>query len=164
MAIRCWYLWCGWLLAMGKTQRRLCKRFGPMVGHKQPSSDRAYLRWHHVFLVHGWCAWNYDSVSATAVDSGFNLSTLTDIGINGGSPFSDSALTGSTWDLRMYSGASTADQVASVYALGSMRAMQASRRRFPSQAQSRYWWRAYSACYSERLWEKIDKYRIIPAK
>ncbi len=62
---------------------------------------------------------NYDSVSSTAVDPGFNLSTLTDIAVNGGSPFVDPALTGSTWDLRMYSGALSADQVASVYAVGS---------------------------------------------
>jgi hypothetical protein len=52
-------------------------------------------------------------------DPGFNLSLLPQIGINGGSPFDDPVLTGSTYDYRIYSGALSADQVASVYALGS---------------------------------------------
>jgi hypothetical protein len=52
-------------------------------------------------------------------DPGFNLSTLTQIGLNGGSPFPDPVLSGSTYDFRIYSGALSADQVAGVYALGS---------------------------------------------
>ncbi len=52
-------------------------------------------------------------------DAGFNLSSLTDVALNGGNPFGDPALTGSTYDFRIYSNALSADQVASVYALGS---------------------------------------------
>lgn len=55
----------------------------------------------------------------TLSDAGFNLSSLTDIGLNGGNPYGDPALNGSQYDFRIYSGAVTADQVASVYALGS---------------------------------------------
>jgi hypothetical protein len=62
---------------------------------------------------------NYSGLPATADDPGFNLSTLTAIGINGGSPYDDPALTGSTWDFRIYGQALTADQVAGVYGLGS---------------------------------------------
>ncbi len=52
-------------------------------------------------------------------DPGFNLSLLPQIGLNGGSPFPDPVLTGSTFDYRIYSDALSADQVASVYNLGS---------------------------------------------
>jgi len=52
-------------------------------------------------------------------DPGFNLSTLPNIGINGGSPFNDPSLTGSTYDFRIYSGALSADQVATNFAAGS---------------------------------------------
>ena len=62
---------------------------------------------------------NYSSLPATVVNPGFNLSTLTSIGINGGSPYGDPSLTGSTTDFRIYSGALSADQVAGVYSLGS---------------------------------------------
>ena len=62
---------------------------------------------------------NYNGLPATAVDPGFNLSTLTYIGINGGSPYDDPTLTGSTYDFRIYSQALTADQVTSMYNLGS---------------------------------------------
>ena len=55
---------------------------------------------------------------ATAVDPGFNLSTLTSIGVNGGSPWGDPSLTGSTSDFRIYNHALTETQVASVYTLG----------------------------------------------
>ena len=55
---------------------------------------------------------------ATISDAGFNLSSLTDVGLNGGNPFGDAALTGSTYDFRIYSGAISADQAASLYALG----------------------------------------------
>jgi hypothetical protein len=61
---------------------------------------------------------NYSGLSATAVDPGFNLSSLTDVAINGGSPFPDPALTGSTYDFRIYSGALSADQVAANFAAG----------------------------------------------
>jgi len=49
---------------------------------------------------------------------GFNLSTLTQIGLNGGSCFGDPVLTGSTHDFRIYNDALLAGQVAAVYALG----------------------------------------------
>lgn len=62
---------------------------------------------------------NFASLPATVVNPGFNLSTLTSIGINGGSPYGDPSLTGSTYDFRIYSGALSADQVAGVYSLGS---------------------------------------------
>ncbi len=62
---------------------------------------------------------NYAGLPATAVDPGFNLSTLTNIGLNGGSPYNDPTLTGSTWDFRIYGQALTPDQVASLYSLGS---------------------------------------------
>jgi hypothetical protein len=56
---------------------------------------------------------------ATLSDAGFNLSSLTDVGLNGGNPYGDAALTGSTYDFRIYSGAISADQAASLYTLGS---------------------------------------------
>ncbi|HUO08367.1 MAG TPA: LamG-like jellyroll fold domain-containing protein [Phycisphaerae bacterium] len=62
---------------------------------------------------------NFSGLSATLVDPGFNLSTLTAIGINGGSPYDDPSLTGSTYDFRIYGGALSADQVASLDSLGS---------------------------------------------
>jgi Concanavalin A-like lectin/glucanases superfamily/PEP-CTERM motif len=65
--------------------------------------------------VDGQVANHVSSVS----DAGFNLSSLTDVGLNGGNPYGDAALTGSTYDFRIYSGSLSADQVASVYALGS---------------------------------------------
>ena len=61
---------------------------------------------------------NYSGLSATATDPGFNLSTLTDIGINGGSPYGDPALTGSTYSFGILSGAISASQVAKLYGLG----------------------------------------------
>jgi hypothetical protein len=51
-------------------------------------------------------------------DPGFNLSTLVNIGINGGSPYSDPSLTGSTYDFRIYGKSLTAGEVSSVFALG----------------------------------------------
>lgn len=50
---------------------------------------------------------------------GFDLSTLTQIGLNGGSCYGDPVLTGSTHDFRIYDGALAAGGVAAVYALGS---------------------------------------------
>lgn len=54
----------------------------------------------------------------TLTDPGFNLSTLTRIALNGGSPYSDPALTGSTYSFAIFNQALTADQVAADYALG----------------------------------------------
>jgi len=62
---------------------------------------------------------NFSGLAATGTDVGFNLSTLTDIGINGGSPWGDPSLTGSTYDFRIYGQSLNADQVAAVYGLGS---------------------------------------------
>lgn len=51
--------------------------------------------------------------------TGVNLSTLaTQIGINSGAPFPDPSLVGSTHDFRIYDGALSASEVASVFALG----------------------------------------------
>ena len=61
---------------------------------------------------------NYSGYSATLADPGFNLSTLPDIGINGGSPWGDPALTGSTYDFRIYGQSLTPAQVATVFGLG----------------------------------------------
>ena len=62
---------------------------------------------------------NYSGYSPTASDPGFNLSTLKDVGINGGSPWGDPALTGSTYDFRIYGQALTSGQVAVMYGFGS---------------------------------------------
>jgi hypothetical protein len=62
---------------------------------------------------------NFAGLPATVINSGFNLSTLTSIGINGGSPYGDPSLTGSTYDFRIYGQSLTADEVSSVYGLGS---------------------------------------------
>lgn len=62
---------------------------------------------------------NYSGLASTAIDTGFNLSTLTAVGIGGGSPYDDPSLTGSTYDFRIYGQSLTADQIASVYSLGS---------------------------------------------
>jgi hypothetical protein len=56
---------------------------------------------------------------ASISDAGFNLSSLTDVGLNGGNPYGDLALTGSTYDFRIYSGSLSAGQVAALYGLGS---------------------------------------------
>jgi uncharacterized protein len=61
----------------------------------------------------------YDVLPSVVVNPGFNLSTLTSIGINGGSPWNDPSLTGSTYDFRIYTSALSASQVASIYSLGS---------------------------------------------
>lgn len=51
-------------------------------------------------------------------DPGIVLATLTYIGVNGGSPWQDNALNGSTLDFRIYGQALTAAQVANSYTLG----------------------------------------------
>ena len=61
---------------------------------------------------------NYSGYAATLADPGFNLATLPDIGINGGSPWGDPALTGSTYDFRIYGQTLTPAQVSAVYGLG----------------------------------------------
>ena len=55
---------------------------------------------------------------SSVTDAGFNLSTLGVIGINGGSPYDDYSIAGSTYDFRIYDQVLTADQVAAVYVLG----------------------------------------------
>lgn len=54
----------------------------------------------------------------TLTDPGFNLSALTDIALNGGSPYSDPALTGSTYSFAIFNQSLTAGQVAAVYGVG----------------------------------------------
>jgi hypothetical protein len=61
---------------------------------------------------------SYSGLSPTITDPGLNLSTLTRIGINGGSPWPDNSINGSTLDFRIYGQALTPPQVASIYALG----------------------------------------------
>jgi PEP-CTERM motif len=51
-------------------------------------------------------------------DPGFNLSSLPNVAIAGGSPYNDPAMTGSTYSFAIFNGAATADQVASLYSLG----------------------------------------------
>ncbi|MCE5187554.1 MAG: PEP-CTERM sorting domain-containing protein [Planctomycetaceae bacterium] len=62
---------------------------------------------------------NFAGLPATVDAPGFNLSLLTYIGINGGSPYGDPVLTGSTFDFRIYDHSLSAAQVAGVYGLGS---------------------------------------------
>lgn len=62
---------------------------------------------------------DYSGLASTLINAGFNLSTLTAIGVNGGSPYGDPSLTGSTYDFRIYGQALSAAEVAAVFALGS---------------------------------------------
>jgi autotransporter-associated beta strand protein len=62
---------------------------------------------------------DYSGLPSTLVNPGFNLSTLTYIGLNGGSPWPDPVLTGSTFDFRIYNSSFGATQVAALYGLGS---------------------------------------------
>ena len=57
-------------------------------------------------------------LKSSVTDVGFNLSTLGVIGINGGSPYNDYSITGSTHDFRIYNQGLSADQVSSLYTLG----------------------------------------------
>lgn len=70
------------------------------------------------FYVDGVLA-DYAGLPSTLVNPGFNLSTLTSIGVNGGSPYADPSLSGSTYDFRIYGQGVTAGQVAALYTLGS---------------------------------------------
>lgn len=62
------------------------------------------------FAAYGW--------PDTLTDPGFNLSMLTHIALNGGSPYNDPSLTGSTHSFAIFFGAMTADQVGADYGLG----------------------------------------------
>lgn len=61
---------------------------------------------------------SYAGLPPTITDPGLVLATLTYIGINGGSPWADNSINGSTRDFRIYGQSLTASQVASAYALG----------------------------------------------
>ncbi|HSU54169.1 MAG TPA: LamG-like jellyroll fold domain-containing protein [Candidatus Dormibacteraeota bacterium] len=64
----------------------------------------------------GWDAAN--GVSPTTTDPGLNLSSMTFIGINGGSPWPDNSIKGSTLDFRIYGQSVSSSQAASLYSLG----------------------------------------------
>ena len=55
---------------------------------------------------------------SSVIDAGLDLSALDVIGINGGSPYPNYSITGSTYDFRIYDQSLTANQVGAVYALG----------------------------------------------
>jgi len=57
-------------------------------------------------------------VTPTITDPGLNLSSLTFIGINGGSAWPDNSINGSTLDFRIYGQSVTPGQAASLYGLG----------------------------------------------
>jgi len=61
---------------------------------------------------------SFSGLPPSITNSGLVLSTLTYIGINGGSPWADNSINGSTLDFRIYGRALTGPQVASLYALG----------------------------------------------
>jgi hypothetical protein len=67
------------------------------------------------YYVDGAIAWQAPTVN----DPGFNLSSLPEIAIGGGSPYNDPAMTGDTWSFAIMSGAISSNQVASLYGLGS---------------------------------------------
>lgn len=56
--------------------------------------------------------------SDTLTDPGFNLSLLTHIALNGGSPYNDPALTGSTYSFAIFNGAMSDGQVSADFSLG----------------------------------------------
>lgn len=60
-----------------------------------------------------------NGLSASIVVPGLDLSSLTQIGINGGSPWPDNSMAGSVYDFRIFDNAVSANQVAALYALGS---------------------------------------------
>jgi Glycosyl hydrolases family 43/Concanavalin A-like lectin/glucanases superfamily len=60
----------------------------------------------------------YSGLQNSFTDSGLNLSTLTRIGVAGGSPFADNTINGKVYDFRVYGQALTLNQVAGIYALG----------------------------------------------
>ena len=60
-----------------------------------------------------------NGLSASITVPGLNLSTLTQIGINGGAPWPDKSMNGSVWDFRIYDHAVAMGGVAALYGLGS---------------------------------------------
>lgn len=62
---------------------------------------------------------SFSGLPPTITDPGLVLATLTYIGINGGSPWGDNSINGSTRDFRIYGQSLTAGQVAGLYTLGS---------------------------------------------
>jgi hypothetical protein len=62
---------------------------------------------------------SFSGLPPAVTNSGLVLATLTYIGINGGSPWADNSINGSTRDFRIYGQALTASQIARLYALGS---------------------------------------------
>lgn len=62
---------------------------------------------------------NYAGLQNFFADPGLNLSTLTSIGVAGGSPFAaDNTINGKVYDFRIYGQALTLNQVAGIFALG----------------------------------------------
>ncbi len=59
-----------------------------------------------------------NSLSATIDATGLDLSSLTQIGVNGGGPWPDNSMNGTVYDFRIYDGAVSASQVEALYALG----------------------------------------------
>jgi arabinan endo-1,5-alpha-L-arabinosidase len=60
----------------------------------------------------------YSSLQNSFPDPGLNLSTVTQIGIAGGSPYADNTINGKVYDFRIYGQALNLNQVAAVYNLG----------------------------------------------
>jgi hypothetical protein len=58
------------------------------------------------------------STTGTLAITGFNLSSLTQLGIGGSSPYTDEVVNGTISDFRIYSGALSLSQVANIYSLG----------------------------------------------
>jgi len=62
---------------------------------------------------------SFSGLPPKITDPGLVLATLTYIGINGGSPWADNSINGTTRDFRIYGQSLTASQVTNLYALGS---------------------------------------------
>ena len=60
-----------------------------------------------------------NTLSASIEVPGLNLSSLTQIGVNGGAPWPDNSMNGSVWDFRIYDNAVSESQVSALYTLGS---------------------------------------------
>ena len=61
---------------------------------------------------------SFSGLPPTITNPGIVLATLTYIGLNGGSPWADNSINGSTRDFRLYGRSLTAGQVAGLYSLG----------------------------------------------
>lgn len=59
-----------------------------------------------------------NGLSASLTDPGLDLSTLTQIGVNGGAPWPDNSMAGTVYDFRIYGQSLSAGQVATLYGLG----------------------------------------------